>query len=243
MTLNESIRRNSMAFVLRLSEKRKRRMALKKSKKGSSSSLSCPDERRRVRFGRDSVAVYEMPAKTDTKEQLWYNKSQLHTQFLQDLEASLLEQVRRVQCASVNAEYSFHNDSETRGLELHLIHNQRRKEKAEAYVKHIVEKSYEMRKEKRRRSAQQHAEQIQEYCSQLTWMARDLALGVAAADEREARSIYGEVDDNSDAESFSTATDIEEELEAGKDDFVRTSSMAYRPSQARALISYTAKSA
>lgn len=237
-------------FITKITEKRRRRRAVAKLHK--SLSPSCEEEHtasrssseKRVRFGRDSVAVYELPPVNTTevqqeeeapisKEQLWYNKAELNAQFLKDLEVHLQEQVRKSQHEQQTTDWdgrdSSNDATSSRGLEFHFAHNQRRKEKAEAYVRAIVDKSYAVRKEclgkstrhasslnrrveglrrrmniKNKAAAYHHcADQIHEYCTQFTWMPRDLAIGVAAEDEAEARAVYQETQEERDEESES----------------------------------------
>ncbi|CAB9521634.1 expressed unknown protein [Seminavis robusta] len=152
---------------------------------------------KRVRFGRSvaySRQLDQLEAQESiSKQELWYNKDELHSQFFRDLEQ--------------------HDGANSRGLEYEC--NQRRKLQAEAYVRAVVEKSDELRKSGghlrksvlskktkiRPTVAHSLAETIHDYASQLTWMTRDLALGVASMDEAEARSIYEENEDREDSVS------------------------------------------
>lgn len=214
---------------------------------------------RRVRFsGRDSVKVFERaPQQCSSemgKKHLWYNKKELNEQFLHDLESHLVEQIRRAQANSDSTE----DPNNGRGLELHLQQNQRRREKAEAYVKHIVEKSCDIRKEGLRQrklptlgrhkttrvgssrhpaALQRFADEIGEYASQYTLMSRDLALGVAVEDEAQARAIYQEEQEEADSNNRGDDTSSDKE---NSSEFVP---LACQASQRKTPRSYTAKSA
>jgi hypothetical protein len=174
------------------------------------SQLDC-DRRVTVRFNkRDSIhEVPKMTASDMDEPSIWYNKKELNEQFLKDLDAHL--RVRKAQ-ADDNSN-SFKATNSSRGLE--FVENERRREKAEAYVKHIVQKSFELRQKekpcevrkagllqhgrKKKRDGSKHpaalqhyAQEIGEYAQQYTWMTTEMAIGVAAMDEAEARAIYQE---------------------------------------------------
>lgn len=229
---------------------------------------------KRVRFGRDSVAVFELPKTSQPqhdeqptiidKTSLWYNKKELNEQFLKDLESQLQDQISRAQSDYQYTDYYTSDNSNgttsSRGLEFHFAHNQRRQDRAAAYVKHIVEKSYEIRKtalrqrhlpttklgrhiHKKRligRQGQGLADEIGEYAAQYTWMTRDLALGVAAEDEAEARAIYQEKEGD---EEIASSTSTKEGCNASCTSNEFLACRPPPPAQLNRPRSFTAKSA
>jgi hypothetical protein len=152
-------------------------------------------DNKRVHFGESSmVSVHPKTTFLVDRQDLWYDKEELNSQFIRDLKHHLNEHVRGGNSTS---------DKSTtgRGLEFHFAQNQRRKDQAAAYVRAIVEKSEVLRPRRSKyslpltkKSLQMTGceEEIQDYASQLTWMTRDLALGMAAQDEAEARAVYEE---------------------------------------------------
>lgn len=261
-------------FLTKIADKRRRKKATSKSnhRHDHDHTESTATSDKRVRFsGRDSVTVYDEPKRPqhnsepdiDTRS-LWYNKKELNEQFLKDLESQLQEQIRRTQSVSSNSDSDSSSDKTSgRGLEIHMLHNQRRREKAGAYVRHIVEKSYEIRKEALRQrklpklgSRKQHsaslrhpatmhrfADEIGEYASQYTWMSRDLAIGVAAEDEAQARAVYQEDNSNDEGNTSIASTDNTSVTSTDKESSSEFTPVACRHSKTQAPRSYTAKSA
>ena len=199
-----------------LISKMKRRRKLQKANKDASdrsNGTETSEIEKRVHFGESSVVSVDPPtASLVGPQDLWYNREELKAQFVEGLELHLREQIQQANAADGSAPEYCSLDKSTggtssRGLEFHCTHNHRRKQQAESYVRAIVEYSWHMRKpqkarqsflrKKKQQQKQQSlasawAEDIYDYASQLTWMTRDVALGVAAEDEAEARAVYEE---------------------------------------------------
>jgi len=189
-------------------------------------------KKKQVHFGSAVNYIYYDDCESDDR---WYNKEMLQQQFLEDLEEEYPNGTYQYDSSTLSSSVlsASSNQHTSRGLEYHAPQNKRRAEQVARYIAAVVNKSYELRKEKNLTKEQlqekQHpfsrklrfampkkmleqqqqvqpyeqdpsllpkyqalAEELKDYASDLTWMTKDLAIGVAALDEEAAMAIHSE---------------------------------------------------